>query len=142
MKLKLIVALTAAVSLSACATIVKGSDQEIAFNTGEVTGATCAVTGGSEFAVNETVVTPGVLTLPRSKKALEVNCSKPGMGSGMKSVKGELEPWVFGNIIFGGVLGAGVDAYTGSVHKYPTEINVDLSRPGMSTPSVTGRPIS
>jgi len=142
MKLKLIVALTAAVSLSACATIIKGSDQEIAFDTGAVEGATCAVTGGSEFEVNETVVTPGVLTLPRSKKALEVNCSKPGMGSGMKSVKGEIEPWVFGNIIFGGVLGAGVDAYTGSVHKYPSTISVDLTRPGMSSPSVTGRPVS
>ncbi len=142
MKIKLIVALAASFSLSACATIIKGSDQEIAFNTGSVEGATCKVTGGSEFAVNSTVVTPGVLTLPRSKKALDVACSKPGMGSGSKSVTGSVEPWTFGNIVLGGVVGVGVDAYQGAIYKYPGTISVDMSRPGMDTPTVTGEPVS
>jgi len=131
MKFKLIIALTAAVSLSGCSTIIKGSNQTVAFDTGSVEGATCNVTGGSEFSVNETVVTPGELRLPRSKKALEVSCSKPGFGTGTKTVRGEIEPWVFGNIVFGGVLGAGIDAATGSVYRYPgAKISVELPNGG------------
>jgi len=119
MKLKLIVAIAAAVSLSGCASIVKGSNQTMAFDTGSVEGATCAVTGGSKFSVNETVVTPGELKLPRSKKPLDVSCSKPGYGTATKSVSGEIEPWVFGNIFSAGFIGLGIDAATGAVHKYP-----------------------
>lgn len=142
MKLKLIVALTAAISLSGCASIIKGSNQDIAFNTGDVEGATCVVTGGSKNEVNDTVVTPGVLELPRSKKALLVNCTKPGMGSGTKSVKGNLEPWLAGNLLFGGLPGITIDAFTGSIHKYPGEINVTMVQEGIITPTVTGEPIT
>jgi len=127
--MKLIVALAAAVSLSACASIVKGSNQEIAFDTGAVEGATCNVTGGSKFSVNETVVTPGELKIPRSKKALDVSCSKPGHGTGTKSVRGQVEPWVFGNVLLASGLwiGAGIDIATGAVHKYPDgRVSVEL----------------
>jgi len=128
MKIKLIVAIAAAVSLSGCASIVKGGNQKIAFDTGDVTGANCVVTGGSKFAVNQSIVTPGTLKLPRSKKALEVSCSKPGYATATKSVKGEIEPWIFGNIITLGFLGLGIDAATGSVHKYPdSAISVDMT---------------
>jgi len=58
MKIKLITAVSVAVSLSACSTVVNGSNQLVAFDTGEVVGANCVATGGSSNAVNESFVTP------------------------------------------------------------------------------------
>lgn len=42
----------------------------------------------------------------------------------MASVKSSTKAMAFGNIIFGGVIGAGVDVATGAAYDYPTMITV------------------
>lgn len=142
MKLKLVIALAASISLSACSTIVNGSNQMVNFNTGDVVGADCVATGGSSNAVNEAFVTPAEVKIPRSKKILVVQCNKAGYQTGEKRAGGQVEGSTGGNILVGGPIGVGVDALTGAIYKYPDTISIPMVKIGMSTPTVTGEPIS
>jgi len=142
MNIKLIAALAAAVSLSACSTIVNGSNQMVKFNTGDVEGANCVATGGSDYAVNESFTTPAEVKLPRSKKKIDITCDKEGYETGTKSILGKVEGSTAGNIIAGGGIGLGVDALTGAIYKYPDTVVIDMVKAGMTTPTVTGEPVS
>jgi len=142
MKIKLITAVSVAVSLSACSTVVNGSNQLVAFDTGEVVGANCVATGGSSNAVNESFVTPAEVKIPRSKKILIVECNKPGFQTGEERVAGQVEGSTGGNILLGGPIGVGVDALTGAIYKYPDTISVEMIQIGVSSPTVTGDPIT
>jgi len=135
MNIKLITAIAAAISLSACSTIVNGSNQLVKFNTGDVTGADCTATGGSDFAVNESFVTPAEVKIPRSKKTLEIECNKEGYQTGNKNVVGRVEGSTAGNILLGGGIGVGVDALTGAIYKYPDTISIPLTPIGAASSS-------
>lgn len=121
MKIKLVVAAIAAVQLSACATIVSGSNQEIAF-TSAGSAKTCTATGGSRLGLNETFTTPAVVTVKRSKKDINVACTD---GSSER-VMGEYNAWTLGNFLnLTGLVGVGIDAATGAIHKYPEDVVID-----------------
>lgn len=124
-QIKKIVAITAiATFLPACSTVVNGSNQLVKFNTGDVTGAKCKATGGSDLAVNEHFVTPAEVKLPRSKKKLDVTCNKEGYKEATKVVHSKVEGSTAGNVIAGGVIGIGVDALTGAIYKYPETVYI------------------
>jgi len=142
MKFKLILALSAPVTMSACSTIVNGSNQMVKFDTGEVAGATCLASGGSDFAVKETFTTPAEVKLPRSKKKIDITCDKTGYQTATTSIFGKVEGSTAGNIIAGGGIGLGVDALTGAIYKYPDTVLIDMVPIGVTTPTVTGEPIS
>ncbi len=126
MNIKTIGLLSLAFSLSACSTIVNGSNQDISFNTKNVTGAQCELTGGSKFAVQESFVTPAVVKVPRSKKALQATCSMPGYQTTTKTIPSNYEVATAGNLLLGGVVGAGVDAATGAIYKYPDVVTITM----------------
>ncbi|MEP3889362.1 MAG: hypothetical protein ABJN69_02775 [Hellea sp.] len=130
MNYKLITVALAAISLSACSTVVNGSNQLVKINTGDVTGADCTATGGSDFAVNESFVTPAEVKFPRSKKALKIECNKAGYQTASKTVTGKVEGSTAGNIILGGGIGVGVDALTGAIYKYPGTVMIPMTRNG------------
>lgn len=108
--------------LPACSTIVNGTNQSVSFTTGKVKGADCELTGGSNFAVNESFKSPARIEIPRSKKALELACSKEGYVDASKTVYSKVEATTGGNILLGGFIGAGVDAATGALYKYPETV--------------------
>ena len=132
MNFRLLLAAATAISLSACSTIVNGSNQLVKVNTGDVTGADCTATGGSDFAVNESFVTPAEVKFPRSKKALKFECNKAGYQTATKTVTGKVEGSTAGNIIAGGGIGVGVDALTGAIYKYPGTIMIPMTPNGMA----------
>jgi len=132
MNYKLLLAAAAAISLSACSTIVNGSNQLVKVNTGDVSGADCTATGGSDFAVNESFVTPAEVKFPRSKKALKFECNKAGYQTATKTVTGKVEGSTAGNIIAGGGIGVGVDALTGAIYKYPGTIMIPMTPDGVA----------
>lgn len=121
---------TASLVLPACSTVANGSNQLVKFETsnasGSVEGANCDIKGGSKGMVNKTVTTPGEVQIPRSKKMLNINCSKPGYMDGTKQVTGRVEGTTAGNIILGGVVGLGVDAASGALYKYPDTITITM----------------
>ena len=126
MKFKILFAVVAAVNLGACSTIVNGTNQSIQFTTGSVDGADCNLTGGSNHAVSKSFVSPAEVEVPRSSKSLTLNCNKAGYQSAERQVDSKIEATTGGNLLLGGVIGAGVDAATGAVYKYPEEVDLPM----------------
>jgi uncharacterized protein YceK len=125
---KINLAILAAISMlgSGCASIVSGHNQSISVETRSKQGqaimsANCKLSNnkGSWF-----VTSPGSVTVSRSFEDLLVNCEKENQEPGLASVKSSTKAMAFGNIIFGGVIGAGVDVATGAAYDYPTMITV------------------
>lgn len=141
MNTKFIFLAVTTIAISGCSTVINGTNQSIDFRTGTVSGADCELTGGSDFAVQETFKTPASVEVPRSKKALQLECSKDGYQTASKTVNSQVEATTGGNILLGGFIGAGVDAATGALYKYPEGVNLPLEAE-LTTPTVTGEPIS
>ncbi len=111
--------------LASCATIVEGSDQTMVVKT-EPSQASCTlIQEGNKVA--EIRSTPRTVTLEKSKEDLSVECTKEGYFKETASVTSTVEGMTFGNIIFGGIIGVGIDAASGAMHHYPNEVTVLLT---------------
>lgn len=125
-KINLVVLMSATMLGSGCASIVSGQNQSVSVETrskqGEaVMSANCKLSNnkGTWF-----VTSPGSVTVRRSYEDLLINCEKTNQEPGLASVKSSTKAMAFGNIIFGGVIGAGVDVASGAAYDYPTMITV------------------
>lgn len=108
--------------LSGCASIVSGTSESVSVETTPVSGATCTLTNGKgTWYIPET---PGSVVVHKSSSYLNVDCQKAGYYDGQAAVKSKLRPMIAGNILFGGAIGAGVDAYDGAGFAYPVNIQV------------------
>jgi hypothetical protein len=125
-----------AVALTGCASIVNGNNQVISVETRhkgqQVVGATCTLVNpkGTFY-----VTTPGTVTIHRAYDDLNVKCEKDGLQPGLTNVKSSTKPMAFGNIIFGGVIGAAVDAGSGAAYDYPTLISVIMGEAVTQAPA-------
>ena len=72
------------------------------------------------------MTTPGSVTIHRSMEDLNVKCEKAAVQTGTAAVKSYTKGMAFGNILFGGFIGAGVDIANGSAFDYPTLIQVKM----------------
>ena len=112
-----------------CASIVTGHDQTLSVETksrgAQVTGAQCKLANdkGTWF-----VTTPGSVTVRRSYDALHVSCEKEGYAPGNYATDSSTKAMAFGNILFGGLIGAGVDVATGAAYDYPGLISFEMVR--------------
>jgi len=110
-------------ALSGCASIVNGTTQAIAISTPPVNGAQCDL---SSSQGQWTVVTPGVATVARSKSDINIQCHKPGYQTAVGVIPSSFETWTAGNLVFGGVVGLGVDAATGAINEYPSSYQLPM----------------
>jgi len=119
-----VVAAVALCLLSGCASIISGANQSVSVNTPGCEAASCELTNskGTWF-----VKSPGSVTVHRAYGNLAVVCSKEGFGSASQSVASSTKAMAFGNILFGGVIGVGVDVGTGAAYDYPVVISVPLA---------------
>lgn len=109
---------------SGCASIVGGTTQPVSVTTPGCESASCELTNGKGKWYIPT--TPGTVTVARAYAELVVLCSKEGFDSASASAKSSTKGLAFGNILFGGVIGAGVDMGTGAAYDYPGEISVPM----------------
>jgi uncharacterized protein YceK len=110
--------------LSGCASIVSGTNQSITVDTPGCVAASCKLTNDKgEWAVT----TPGSVVVHRAYGPLSIICSKEGFPSGTATANSSTKGMAFGNILFGGVIGAGVDIGTGAAYDYPTSIMVPMT---------------
>ncbi|MBY0310586.1 MAG: PEGA domain-containing protein [Phycisphaerales bacterium] len=89
-----------------CATIVNGKTQDISVST-VPPGATVMIDG------QQTLITPSKVALRRNKDYV-FTISKDGYQTQVVPVTGVLSGWLLGNLVFGGLIGGGVDAATGA----------------------------
>lgn len=122
--LRTVACLAGALLLAACATITKGTTQIVAIDTPGVPGATCTIQTQSG---PETVVTPGSVTLSKGSSALPIQCAKECYVNGASIIPSGTEAMTAGNVIFGGVIGLGVDAASGAMNKYPDVVTVAMT---------------
>jgi len=132
--------------LPGCASIVNGTSQPVSVVTKskessqDVMGAQCTLTSSKgEWYVR----TPGTVVVHRGYGDMVIVCAHP-VYTGTASIKSSTKAMAFGNIIFGGVIGAGIDMGNGSAYDYPDMIVVPMTTivaagappAPMSTPSV------
>lgn len=113
--------------LPGCASIVSGHNQSVSVETrhkgAAIAGANCKLSNdkGAWF-----VTTPGSTVVRRSAEDIAVRCEKEGVQPGIASVKSSTKGMAFGNILFGGVVGAGVDIASGAAFDYPPLFSVEM----------------
>src|SRR5260370_39517607 len=113
--MKLACAVLGLLSLTGCASMVGGSSQVISVETRKgpdvVSGAACKLTNnkGTWF-----LTTPGTVTVHRAYDDLSIKCEKEGIEPGILTVKSSTKGMAFGNILFGGGIGAAVGQRTGA----------------------------
>ncbi len=115
-----------AVTLQGCASIVSGSTQSLSVETksstgDQIAGASCRMTNdrGTWF-----VVTPGSVAVHRSLADLTLLCTKDSFQTANNVAPSSAKGLAFGNILFGGLIGAGVDVASGAAYDYPTLIPI------------------
>lgn len=74
------------------------------------------------------IQSPGSATVQRSYNDLNVRCEKDPLLPGLTTVKSSTKGMAFGNIIFGGFIGAAVDAGSGAAYDYPSLITVEMEQ--------------
>ena len=100
----------ALLALSACASIVSGSAQNMTFDSAPQ-GAKVVVNG------NTIGITPLSLKLPRDSDTV-VSFQKDGFKTQTYPLKHHLNPVFWGNIITGGLIGSSIDSSTGAITEY------------------------
>ena len=101
------------------------SVQSVTLDGADLAGANCDLKNdeGTWF-----VVTPGSVVVHRSNKDLQVTCKKSGMDVGAANVVSRTKANMFGNIIFGGGVGAIIDHNNGSAYEYPALIKIFMGK--------------
>lgn len=109
MKLRTALASALLLSTAACATIVQGSNQDIAVNSTPA-GASVTVDG------QPMGTTPATLKLSRGN-AHTLRLDLAGYAPYEMQLERKMSGWVWGNIVFGGIVGVIVDASTGAMYR-------------------------
>ncbi|NQW09118.1 MAG: hypothetical protein HQ481_04455 [Alphaproteobacteria bacterium] len=114
----------AGLAMSGCATITTGSNQSITVLT-DPSGAECQLDrqGSAVAIINPT---PGAVQVDKSKDTIAIRCRKEGFQDTAGTLGSEFQGMTFGNIIFGGIIGIAVDAGSGAMNEYPSQISIVL----------------
>jgi len=105
-----------------CATITRGTTQTVAINTPGAPDATCVLS--SPHMPSQTIVTPATVVLDKGQSHVSVQCKKQCFQDGVGMIESSMEAMTAGNILVGGVVGLGVDAMSGAMHKYSPEAGI------------------
>lgn len=114
----------AAFALSGCATLTTGSDQSVTVIT-DPSGAECRMEreGTVVAIVNPT---PGTVQVDKSKNAIVVKCAADGFLETFATLSSEFQGMTVGNVLFGGIIGVAIDAGSGAMNEYPSQITLLL----------------
>jgi len=133
-------------SITACASITGGTHQKVDVQpqtpSGQaIAGAICRLSN-DRGSVN--VTTPGTATVHRSGQPLDVSCSKDGATVAQKSFPASTRGMVWGNIIFGGIIGVVIDYSNGAAHRYAGQLRLMGNDAGgvASSAGLPGAPVA
>ena len=117
-------ALAAAMLAGGCASLVDGRNQSILVLTPDCPGAACQL--HNDKGRWHVATTPASVVINRSFADLVVSCSKAASLPVTKAFPSSTKGMAYGNILLGGVIGAGVDVVNGAAYDYPSEVSVPL----------------
>ncbi|MEK7323369.1 MAG: PEGA domain-containing protein [Pseudomonadota bacterium] len=127
-KLRGIIVGVAAVAIGGCASIMHGTSQKIGISSSP-TGAT--VTVDNKPLGN----TPLFADLKRGEEHI-VTIEMAGYEKSQLTLTKSVSGWVWGNIVFGGLIGLAVDAISGGLYNLsPEQLNAELRKNGANVSS-------
>jgi uncharacterized protein YceK len=126
------------IALSGCATIIDGSHQSVSVSTTPAQGAACTLKNseGTWF-----LTSPGSVDVHKTKNDLTVTCTKDGFQPGSQVAVSKFGGATFGNILAGGIIGAGVDAASGANYYYDSPITIPLGETKGTSPVADPNPV-
>jgi hypothetical protein len=122
MKKSLLIAipLVSMVMFSGCATILGGGNtQTVSLNSSKPMKGTMTYEDGKGL---QHFTTPTTLTVERRSKDIILESKDNEFDK--TTVKSEMNPWLLGNIIFGGFIGSTTDSVGGAAWKYDETVNL------------------
>ncbi len=131
MNSKLIAAIVLPIFLTGCASIVGKSEHPLTLNSNP-TGADFTITDERGLAMHHGT-TPATISLRAGEsyfhaKIFRVEYSKAGYAPQYADISAEISGWYFGNILFGGLIGALiVDPITGKMWKLQPSYTANLA---------------
>ena len=142
------IAIAAAFAMSACSTIITGTTETVAINTTPV-DASCGVQQG-EKRIGTFSTPPREFKVDKTRDDLVVTCNKVGYSEVRQINESAIEPWTFGNILLGGIIGFVVDLASGATNKYEKQMSITLpvetgsapTMPKNNSPSASAKPSS
>lgn len=123
-KTNLIASIGFLILVTGCASITRGTTQQVAISTNP-TGAQCTLDQNGK-RIAEIPSTPQVVTVSKSRHTLNITCSKAGYETVIHQIPSDIEAMTAGNVIFGGVVGLAIDAGSGAINKYDANIKITL----------------
>jgi hypothetical protein len=131
-KLVPLASLLLAVTIGACASIMHGTTQDIGISSSP-TGATVTVDNGAKAQ------TPFVAKLSRKDSHL-VHIVADGYAPADLTLTKTVSGWVWGNLVFGGLIGLAVDAMSGGLYNLtPNQLSAALAKqPAAVAPTKDG----
>lgn len=113
--------------MGGCASITKGTSQEIRVNS-EPQGAACEVLrkGQSLAKIDKT---PATVKIRKSKYNLEIVCSMEGFADSTHVNNSGVEGMTAANAVAGGLIGWAIDSATGADNKYDENVTVFMRPP-------------
>jgi uncharacterized protein YceK len=117
----LVALIVSALALSACASIMHGTSQDVGISS----------TPTSAFVTVDNVTqgtTPFVAKLSRKDNHI-IHIAADGFQPADLTLTHSTSGWVWGNLVFGGIIGLAVDAITGGLYKLsPEQLNATLTK--------------
>ena len=113
-------AIAALLALPACGTIMHGGNQDV--------GISSSPSGAKVTVDNQTgALTPYVAKLSRKNNHV-IHLEAPGYAPADLTLTHSVSGWVWGNIVFGGLIGLAVDAISGGLYKLnPEQLTTTLA---------------
>lgn len=130
MKYKLATSLLCVLTLSGCASLTTDGMQPLEVTTKTKTGQ--AVSQAKCTLQNEKgqweVTTPNTVSVHKASGNLMVNCKKAGHPDGKLQAISRAGAGMYGNILFGGGIGAVVDHTSGKAYNYSSKLPVVMGK--------------
>lgn len=124
--LKLFIAMAAVAALSGCASVVNDSTHPMKVETltadgKSIAGAECKL--GNDYGTI-TVKSGDTAQVRRSSKDMDITCVAADQADAKARAISRVNSGMFGNIIFGGGIGAIIDHNKGTAYTYPTWVQL------------------
>ena len=113
-------------ALTGCAAIMHGRGQEVPVNTVPDSAAVTTDCGNGIQASGQTPVT---VRLKRGADVCRLTLSKEGYEDATVAFAKKVSGWIWGNLLFGGIPDAIIDATTGAMYnRVPDSVQVNLTK--------------
>lgn len=126
MKFAIVAIAAAAGVVAGCASVTKGTTQNITINSSP-SGAACTVEREGKL-IEAIAATPQIVKVSKSKSDLTLTCNLEGYREAKHVIPSDVEAMTAGNVIFGGLVGLAIDASTGAMNKYDANVTVVMQK--------------